>query len=48
MKDQVLELKYAKIISNLNKNVQIYLFKKYAELIFENFIGGQEIQVADY
>ncbi len=36
------------IIKNLNKlkKITINLFKKYNELIFEQYIGGQEIQVA--
>ena len=38
-------VKICKDYINLNKNVK-FLFKKYVELIFENFIGGQEIQVA--
>ena len=38
-------VKICKDIYNLNKNSK-YLFKKYPELIFEPFIGGQEVQVA--
>ena len=34
-----------KNISNLNKKTKM-LFKRYENLIFENFIGGQEVQVA--
>ncbi len=38
-------VKICKNIMDLNKSTKS-LFKKYAELIFENYIGGQEIQVA--
>ena len=38
-------VKICKNISDLNKSTKS-LFKKYAELIFEPYIGGQEIQVA--
>lgn len=38
-------VKICKDIYNLNKNSK-FLFKKYPELIFEPFIGGQEVQVA--
>ena len=38
-------VKICKNIANLNK-ITNALFKKYDELIFETFIGGQEIQVA--
>ena len=38
-------VKICKNILELNKSVK-YLFKKYDELIFEPYIGGQEIQVA--
>ena len=38
-------VKICKNIINLNKSAK-FLFKKYAELIFESYIGGQEIQVA--
>ena len=38
-------VKICKNIMNLNKSTKS-LFKKYAELIFEPYIGGQEIQVA--
>ena len=44
MKVQVLEWKFV-YFKNLNKEVK-FLYKKYDDLIFENFIGGQEIQVA--
>ena len=38
-------VKICKNFLTLNKNVK-FLFKKYEELIFEPYIGGQEIQVA--
>jgi D-alanine-D-alanine ligase len=38
-------VKICKDLSNLNKNTNL-LFKDYSELIFEKYIGGQEIQVA--
>jgi D-alanine-D-alanine ligase len=38
-------VKICKNIIDLNKSAKL-LFKKYAELIFESYIGGQEIQVA--
>ncbi len=38
-------VKISKNIMDLNKSTKS-LFKKYEELIFENYIGGQEIQVA--
>jgi len=38
-------VKICKNIMDLNKSTKS-LFKKYAELIFEDYIGGQEIQVA--
>ncbi len=38
-------VKISKNIMDLNKSTK-FLFKKYEELIFENYIGGQEIQVA--
>ena len=38
-------VKICKNYINLNKNLKL-LFKKYDELILEEFIGGQEIQVA--
>jgi len=38
-------VKICKNIMDLNKSIK-FLFKKYAELIFEPYIGGQEIQVA--
>jgi len=38
-------VKICKNIMDLNKSTKS-LFKKYAELIFETYIGGQEIQVA--
>ena len=38
-------VKICKDFSNLSKTT-VLLFKKYSELIFEPFIGGQEIQVA--
>jgi len=38
-------VKICKNILDLNKSAK-FLFKKYAELIFEPYIGGQEIQVA--
>ena len=38
-------VKICKNFNSLNSNVQ-FLFKSYVELIFEPFIGGQEIQVA--
>jgi len=38
-------VKICKNILDLNKSTK-FLFKKYAELIFEPYIGGQEIQVA--
>ena len=38
-------VKICKNVLDLNKSAQ-HLFKKYVELIFEPYIGGQEIQVA--
>ena len=38
-------VKICKNILDLNKSTKS-LFKKYTELIFEPYIGGQEIQVA--
>jgi len=38
-------VKICKNIIDLNKSTK-FLFKKYSELIFEPYIGGQEIQVA--
>ena len=45
MKVQALELKFAIKKEKLFKIINS-LFKKYDELIFEEYIGGQEIQVA--
>ena len=44
MKVQALVLNYAKL-KNLIKSLK-KLFKKYQDLMIEEYIGGQEIQVA--
>ena len=44
MKDLVWELKFAKIRTSFYKKKK--KFKKYDELLLEEYIGGQEIQVA--
>ena len=41
----IIGVKICKNILDLNKSTK-FLFKKYSELIFEPYIGGQEIQVA--
>ena len=44
MKDLVLGVEICKNKKNYKESIM--LFKKYDELIFEEYIGGQEVQVA--